>query len=396
MANQVLLKRSATAAKIPLVADLALGELALNTFDGKLFMKKNNGTDAIIEIGAVTSVNGSTGAVVLSTTEVAEGTNLYHTTARAAAAAPVQSVAGRTGAVVLTNADVSGSAPLASPALTGVPTAPTAAASTNTTQLATTAYVKSQNYITSAGAPVQSVAGRTGAVVLTSADVGLSLVENKSSATIRGEITSANVTTALGFTPANAAHEGVANGIATLDANGKIVQSQLPSIALTDTFVVATQAAMLALTAQTGDVAVRTDLNKSFILKGASAATLADWQELLTPTDAVQSVNGLTGSVTLTSSNIAEGTNLYHTTARAAAAAPVQSVAGRSGAVVLTNADVSGSAPLASPAFTGVPTAPTAAASTNNTQVATTAFVKSQGYVTSSGFADGTIDGGTF
>ncbi|MBC2722349.1 hypothetical protein [Desulfosporosinus sp.] len=36
---------------------------------------------------------------------------------------------------------------------------------------------------------------------LTKTDVGLSAVENKSSATIRGEITSSNVTTALGFTP---------------------------------------------------------------------------------------------------------------------------------------------------------------------------------------------------
>lgn len=33
-------------------------------------------------------------------------------------------------------------------------------------------------------------------------------------------------------------------------------------------------------------------------------------------------------------------------------------------------------APLASPAFTGTPTAPTATAGTNTTQVATTAFVK--------------------
>ena len=50
---------------------------------------------------------------------------------------------------------------------------------------------------------VTSVAGRTGAVTLTSSDVGLGNVENKSSATIRGEITSGNVTTALGFTPYN-------------------------------------------------------------------------------------------------------------------------------------------------------------------------------------------------
>lgn len=39
-------------------------------------------------------------------------------------------------------------APLASPSLTGTPTAPTAATSTNTTQIATTAYVKAQGYVT--------------------------------------------------------------------------------------------------------------------------------------------------------------------------------------------------------------------------------------------------------
>jgi hypothetical protein len=50
-------------------------------------------------------------------------------------------------------------------------------------------------------APVQSVAGKTGIVTLTNADVGLGNVDNKSSVTIRGEITSTNVTTALGFTP---------------------------------------------------------------------------------------------------------------------------------------------------------------------------------------------------
>ena len=41
------------------------------------------------------------------------------------------------------------------------------------------------------------------------------------------------------------------------------------------------------------------------------------------------------------------------------------------------NRDRTGYAPKASPAFTGVPTAPTAALGTNNTQIATTEFVKS-------------------
>lgn len=55
--------------------------------------------------------------------------------------APVTSVAGKTGAVTLVVGDVTGAAPLANPAFTGVATAPTAAPGTNTTQLATTAFV---------------------------------------------------------------------------------------------------------------------------------------------------------------------------------------------------------------------------------------------------------------
>lgn len=80
-----------------------------------------------------------------------------------------------------------------------------------------------------AAAPVQSVAGRTGAVVLTKTDVGLANVENKSSATIRGELTSSNVTTALGFTPENAANRNAVNGYAGLDSSGLVPSSLLPS-----------------------------------------------------------------------------------------------------------------------------------------------------------------------
>ena len=64
---------------------------------------------------------------------------------------------------------------------------------------------------------VTSVAGRTGDVTLTSTDVGLANVENKSSATIRGELTSSNVTTALGYTPYNATNPaGYTNNTGTV------------------------------------------------------------------------------------------------------------------------------------------------------------------------------------
>ena len=67
-----------------------------------------------------------------------------------------------------------------------------------------------------------------------------------------------------------------------------------------------------------------------------------------------------------------------------AANSPVVSVFGRTGIIAArTNdyavAQVLGAAPLASPTFTGIPTAPTAANGTNTNQIATTAFVLANG-----------------
>ena len=78
----VRLRRSATQSAVPTTAQLALGEVAINTFDGKLFIKKDNGTESIVEIGAGggsggvssiiagtgISVNQSTGDVTVSAT----------------------------------------------------------------------------------------------------------------------------------------------------------------------------------------------------------------------------------------------------------------------------------------------------------------------------------------
>lgn len=62
MAQVIRIKRSAVAAKVPLTTDLQLGELAMNTNDGKLFMKKNNGTESIVEIGGEYNTASNVGA----------------------------------------------------------------------------------------------------------------------------------------------------------------------------------------------------------------------------------------------------------------------------------------------------------------------------------------------
>lgn len=109
-----------------------------------------------------------------------------------------------------------------------------------------------------------------------------------------------NVDTSLGLYQLLSG-KGQANGYPSLDANSKIPNAQLPPLAITDIFPVNSQAAMLALsTAEQGDVAIRSDINKSFILSQSPASTLSNWLELLTPTGAVQSVNGMTGVVNIT------------------------------------------------------------------------------------------------
>jgi hypothetical protein len=67
MANTFRLKRSSVASKVPTTGDLQLGELALNTFDGKLYTKKDNGTASVVEIGAGGGVSdGDKGDITVS------------------------------------------------------------------------------------------------------------------------------------------------------------------------------------------------------------------------------------------------------------------------------------------------------------------------------------------
>lgn len=52
MSTNIKLKRSAVADKQPNTSVLELGELAINTYDGKLFLKKDNGAESIVDIGS--------------------------------------------------------------------------------------------------------------------------------------------------------------------------------------------------------------------------------------------------------------------------------------------------------------------------------------------------------
>ena len=56
MSQIVQLKRSALSGKVPGTGSLNLGELALNTYDGKIFFRRSGSTDTIQEVVTTNSV----------------------------------------------------------------------------------------------------------------------------------------------------------------------------------------------------------------------------------------------------------------------------------------------------------------------------------------------------
>lgn len=95
------------------------------------------------------------------------------------------------------------------------------------------------------------------------------------------------------------AQKGAANGYAPLDSNSHIPTIHLPPLAINEVSVVANQAAMLALSAQRGDMAIRTDTGQTFVLSTDVPSVLANWKEVLAAGQVTQ-VNGQTGVVSIT------------------------------------------------------------------------------------------------
>jgi len=66
MASIVQLKRSALSGKVPGTGSLNLGELALNTYDGKIFFRRSGSTDTVQEV--ITTNTTNTGSVTITGT----------------------------------------------------------------------------------------------------------------------------------------------------------------------------------------------------------------------------------------------------------------------------------------------------------------------------------------
>jgi hypothetical protein len=277
-------------------------------------------------------------------------------------------------------------APLASPQFSGIPTAPTAPPSTSTGQLATTAYVMAAVQAATSG--VVSFNGRTGIVDLLNTDLtnagGALLVSPVFTGTPQAPTATAGTDTAQLATCAFVLNElgGASIGVMTFN-------TRAGAVVLTGADITGAGGALLAgpafsgvptaPTAATG-VATQQLATTAFVSAAISALSIG-----------VASFNSRTGAVTLTANDVSAAggallaspsfsgtpsaptastgtsTTQLATTAfvaAAIAAAPkVTSFNGRAGAVTLTTADITGAggAPLASPTFTGTVTAPTLA-----------------------------------
>ena len=302
---------------------------------------------------------------------------------------------------------------IASPIFTGVPSAPTAAAGTSTTQLATTEFVSS---LVGGAATPDATSSVKGKIQLTG-DLGGAAgapTVNK----IGGKPISlgGDLTTAGGFTTAG-------NFTTTLTAIGTT------NVTLPTTGTLATIAGTEALTNKTINGVTPTSLANGFTIAGGTSTSTTltvvgdvtvggvnSGDQLITLTGDVSGsgtatfpttinsvggvnsstigtlptlINSNTSSITTNTSDIA--TNRANiTTNTNAIAANTSSITTNTSDIASLNtritsntssitsitADLSLKAPLASPSLTGLPTSPTANAGTTTTQIATTEFVQ--------------------
>ena len=104
--------------------------------------------------------------------------------------------------------------------------------------------------------------------------------------------------TQLSYTAENVANKNMANGYAGLNSSGQVPASELPSLVISNTYVDASESAMLTGTRNVGDLSVRTDSTMTLILKQTPSSSRSNWVTILTPSNApVQSVNSRTGNI---------------------------------------------------------------------------------------------------
>jgi trimeric autotransporter adhesin len=260
-------------------------------------------------------------------------------------------------------------ADLASPALTGTPTAPTAAAATNTTQLATTAFVTTAvaNLIDSAPGALDTLNELAAAI---GDDANFATTITNSIAAVQSDVDQNELDADNAIALKLDASAASAFGLTLIDdADAATARTTLglgtaATTASTD-YATAAQGATADAALPASDVS-------------AFGATLIDDADAATARTTLGLANGATTTISAFALTLVDDAD----------AAAARTTLGLGNLDNTSDADKPVStatqtaldlkADLASPALTGVPTAPTAAADTNTTQIATTEYVQAE------------------
>jgi len=171
-------------------------------------------------------------------------------------------------------------------------------------------------------------ANMTAAATIPSTDItGLGSMSTQNSNSISVTGGSISGTTVSGYIPTT--EKAAALGVATLDAGGTVPLSQIPASIQGGVSYQGTWNASTNTPTLTNGVGVKgyyyvVSVAGNTNLDGITSWNVGDWAifngtvwQKVDNTDAVTSVNGYTGTVVLTTTDVAEGTNQYFTTARA-------------------------------------------------------------------------------
>ncbi len=358
----------------------------------------------ILGVATATSVNGTSIPTSKTLVVTTDKLNVLAATTSAELAGIISDETG-TGSVVLA----------VSPALTGVPTAPTAAAATNTTQLATTAFVtaaaSSLNFVDLTTA--QTIAGVktfSANMIVNGIKVGTGSSGNSTNTAVGSATLSSNTgientaigslsltsnisgvdNTAVGYhsltknTASNNTAVGVnssennttgvynsAFGVQALQANISGDQNTAIGVGAIDLMTAGNDNVAIGFIAGQSNITGNNVTTNSSILIGAYTKTNGDNQ-----TNQIVIGHGAIGNGSNTIQLGNTSVTSVNTSGSYTGGSFVKS-GGTSSEFLKANGTVDGTAyaPLASPTLTGTPTAPTATAGNNTTALATTAFV---------------------
>ena len=239
--------------------------------DGDSYVRKNEGWESLTHpTDAVTSVNGETGVVVLDSDDIAEGTsNLYYTEARVSANTNVIANTSKVGITTQQSSDIT-----TNNAKVGITTQQASDITTNNSKVGIT--TTQSDAITANTSKVGITTEQSNAIVTNTAKVGITTQQ-------ASDITTNNAKV----------------GITTQQASD--ITSNNAKVGITTT--------------QANNI---TTNNAKISFDSASSTKLAGI-ETGAEVNTVDSVNGQTGAVSLSTSNVSEGTNLYYTDARVTA-----------------------------------------------------------------------------